>query len=260
MNENNQDPIVSSRLRPPLTRSAKQRFPLLPVALLGALFLSLESVLLRSQWQLNFFSTYSVLDTTWHMATLFIAALWFCLLMPKALQVVFFILQLPVALFLFGSFRLLDEPATLGAINLILNDTALTEQVLLKALESPLMAVFVVLFVMKLACALLSPPFEAKKRLPSGALLFMACCITLVPAQHSTISIFSTTRSPTYKVMATASIERHGYIFTWLAEAKSQTWKDCYLPPEILRNALTKSPPDYSSEHPPQNAPKSLLK
>ena len=258
MNENNQDPIVSSRPRPPLTRSDKKRFPLFPVAILGALLLSLESVLLRSQWQLNFFSTYSVLDTTWHMATLFIVALWFCVLMPKALQIVFFILQLPVALFLFGSFRLLDEPATLGTINLILNDKALTEQVFLKAMASPLMAIFVVLLVMKLACALLSPPFEAKKRLPPGALLFMACCITLVPAQHSTISIFSTTRSPTYKVMATASIERHGYIFTWLAEAKSQTWADCYLPPEALNKGLTKNSPDYSPEYPPQSAPKSL--
>lgn len=234
MDENNQDPIVSARPRLPLTRSEKKSFPILPVAILGALFLSLESVLLRSQWQLNFFSTYSVLDTMWHMATLFIAALWFCILMPKVLQMVFFILQLPVTLFLWGSFSLFDEPATLGLIDLILNDKALTEQVFLKALGSPLTTVFVVLFVMKLACALLSPPFEAKKRLPPGTLLFMACCITLVPAQHSTISIFSTTRSPTYKIMAAASIERQGYIFTWLAETKSKAWVDCYLPPEPL--------------------------
>lgn len=235
MSQYNQDPIVSTHPRAPLAHRATQRLPLLPIAFLGACFIALESIFLRSQFQTSYFTTYSALDMAWYMATLFVVAFCFCVLMPRAFQVIFFILQFPMALFLFGSSRFLEEPATLGAIGFILKNNML-EEVFFKGLGPPITAVFFMLLVLKLACALLSPPYEAKKRLPPGSLLFMACCITLVPAQHSTLSVFSTTRSPTYKIMAAASIERHGYLFTWLAEAKSKTWTYCYLPPENLTN------------------------
>lgn len=232
MMENNHDPITSSRERSPLASRPKRRFNLFVIAFMGALLLTLESLLLRSQLQMRYFSTFSVLDTLWYIGIIFIAALWFCVLFPKVIQTLFFIFQLFLNLFILGAFFVLQELPSLGAVQFVLHSPNLPKEAFVNALHSPLGAIIILLCLLKLLCAFFSPPFEAKKRLPAGTLLFMACCITFVPAHHATLSVLSTTRSPSYKIMAVASIERHGYFFTWLAEAKSKTWSYCYIPPE----------------------------
>lgn len=232
MEPNTHDPIVSSRRRGPLTSRERPPRNLWLMASICMLFLAAESLLLRSQFRLDYFSTYSLFDTVWSVATLCLVALWFCLLMPRAVQLLCFTLQLPVNIFILGSFSALQELPTYGAIHHVLTSPGLLEQVFSSALSMPSLGIIFLLSGLKCVCAFLSPPFVAKKRLPPGTILFMFCCITLVPAQQATLSVLSTTRSPTYKIMATASIERHGYILTWLAEAKSRTWRDCYVAPE----------------------------
>lgn len=232
MNQLSDEIIVSSRKRPPLARRQEaSRKSLLGTALLCSLLLAGESLFLRSELRLSFFSAFSIFDMAWYTLTLFLVTFSFSLLVPKIAQLVIIIVQLPLNIFILGSILSFHELPTLGLLRFVLNEPGLPELALQTAISSPFIAVPLLLFVLKAIVVLLMPPFQAKHRLPLGALLFMACCITLIPPQSATLGLFTSTRTPTYKIMAAQSIQRHGYIFTWLAEQHSQTWRDCYVPP-----------------------------
>lgn len=152
-------------------------------------------------------------------------ALCFCFLLPKTLLAVLLVLQTLLTVFIAGSQILLGHSPLLSELLVIWNAPSALENMFQQT--SLLARIWPVMVISAIKLLLVSQlrPYKAKYNLPRGTLLFMACCILLVPSFHKTRASFMQLTPHAHFQQVQSTISKHGYLFTWLAEFQSGIWK-----------------------------------